>query len=125
MSYSTFELEKMKLMAQTIISRELAEDFANAPEVRSGILDYVTGSMVLQVRQEVYGRQLDEVKAEWPADWWQAFKARWLPAWALRRWPIKMHAVILEARELYPKLAAPNLAPVLWLHRHDDERLES
>lgn len=28
---------------------------------------------------------------EWfiPADWWQAFKERWFPKWALKRWPVR------------------------------------
>ncbi len=25
----------------------------------------------------------------YPADWWQAFKDRWFPEWALKRWPIE------------------------------------
>ena len=29
-----------------------------------------------------------------PADWWAAFKERWYPAWALRRWPA--HTKCLE-----------------------------
>lgn len=28
--------------------------------------------------------------ASWPADWWQAVKARWFPQWALRRWPVRL-----------------------------------
>lgn len=34
-----------------------------------------------------------EVVVEWPADWWQAFKARWfdcrLLRWVLRRYPVR------------------------------------
>lgn len=24
-----------------------------------------------------------------PADWWEAFKDRWFPKWALKRWPVE------------------------------------
>lgn len=41
---------------------------------------------------------LDGLVAKWtedrilqvPANWWEHFKQRWFPAWALERWPVLM-----------------------------------
>ena len=113
-------LERMKLIVLNSISEELLDDFAIPPTLEaSTMMDWLSDSITLRLKQEVYGRQLDTVEAEWPADWWQAFRQRWFPAWALRRWPVKMHTVRLEAKELYPKLALPDHKPVLWLRRFD------
>jgi len=52
---------------------------------------------------------------EWPADWKQAFKMRWFPAWMLGRWPVRMTrlAITFRAKALYPEA---NWAPD-WLGR--------
>lgn len=34
-----------------------------------------------------------EVHEQWPADWWQAFKARWFPLRWLARWPVRYERV--------------------------------
>jgi hypothetical protein len=33
---------------------------------------------------------------DWPETWWDAFKARWFPSWALRRWPPTMHREVVD-----------------------------
>lgn len=39
----------------------------------------------------------------WPATWWDAFKDRWFPAWAKRRWPVERTTL----KQLVPTLDAP------------------
>lgn len=63
--------------------------------------------------------QSTEVVCEFsaPADWWQHFKQRWFPAWALRRWPVALKKETqrksvthkFECRALFPdfKYEAP------------------
>ena len=63
--------------------------------------------------QDVLGQRLDHIEARYPADWWQACKARWFPRWALRRWPVLERVVRLEAVALYPKIALPKEEHVL------------
>ena len=36
---------------------------------------------------------LSEVRHDVPADWWEAVRERWFPAWWVRRWPIKYEAI--------------------------------
>ena len=118
-AFDTVTLERMKLCAIQQIPRELADHFVIPPKVEvsdQGLWMYDT--IALRVIQLVYGRTMEEVKAEYPADWWEAFKERWLPAWAKKRWPVRWVRVRLEAKELYPKLSAPEHGPQLQLYRH-------
>jgi len=41
-----------------------------------------------------------------PADWWSAFKARWFPAWARRRWPSRV--TVVELQDYYRDVEMPD-----------------
>lgn len=41
-------------------------------------------------------REKISVHKKWPADWWQAFRARWFPRWWLRRYPVRYDRVDIE-----------------------------
>lgn len=64
------------------------------------------------------------VDRKWPADWWQAFKERWLPKWALTRWPVKYDGVYV--REMIYKAVCPHISGeptsvhTEWLVQHQD-----
>jgi len=45
---------------------------------------------------------------EYPKDWWQAFKDRWFPLWAKKRWPVIMHKFIVDFKVAYMDLAIPD-----------------
>lgn len=52
-----------------------------------------------------------EIHRQWPADWWQAFKERWLPAWAKRRWPVQYEQIDISERRykaVCPHIEAPD-----------------
>jgi len=64
----------------------------------------------------------DEIKvydAEFPEDWWQAFKERWFPQWLKKRYPVKYKQIVINARALYPsyKAVVPDHQPVLRIYR--------
>jgi len=120
MKMETVTLERMKLAAITQISQELVDEyFAIPPKVDiSAHDDFMFDGVTMRIIQMVYGRTMEEVKAEYPADWWEAFKERWFPAWAKKRWSVRWVRVRLEAKELYPKLSAPDYQPQLQLYRH-------
>jgi hypothetical protein len=127
MEIKTVQLEKMKLIAMQYISEELAEYFSMPPKLDIGRdVSFVYDNLVLRLVQEVYGRQVERVDVRYPSDWWQAFKERWFPAWAKKRWPVHYKTTALEAKELYPKLAVaiPDQEPILTLHRWDTEYLQ-
>jgi hypothetical protein len=54
-----------------------------------------------------------ECVAEYPADWREALKERFAPAWFLRRWPVRRTRVDMEV--LYPRIGIPDTQHVVKL----------
>lgn len=55
---------------------------------------------------------------EYPADWWQAFKARWFRRWMLKRWPAKYERRTFERWGTYPEIPChPNDRSAMVVHR--------
>ncbi len=75
--------ERLLLDAQFNIARLLSDQF------RAELVGYLLGEDIQ--RKEV----------SYPADWWQAFKDRWFPTWARRRWPVRKITTVLDAKLLY------------------------
>lgn len=65
-------------------------------------IDYIVGGVEARIRGYWWSESLGKTKFEYPRDWWQAFKARWFPAWALRRWPVENECHNLDMKVLYP-----------------------
>lgn len=117
MDYATVELETMKFEAVSYVSEKLC-DFAGRRTMRLTEHEaFYLDQVCLHIRQEILGRQLEYVDVRYPADWWQAFKDRWYPEWAKKRWPVRETVTFLIARELYPSMAMPDRNPVLNLER--------
>ena len=68
-------------------------------ELRQTFAPSVLEAMTLDKWAEYTGHlvyQLNGLVAKWeeerymktPADWWQHFKERWFPGWALKMWPV-------------------------------------
>lgn len=57
---------------------------------------FIGEKLVVQLKGAVEARVLERQEVRYPADWRQAFKERWFPAWALCRWPVKHEVVCLE-----------------------------
>jgi len=101
----TVRLERMRMCVMTRLSAELAYAFGEPPEVAvTPALEMITDEIAVRVVQTVWGRELDRKEVRWPANWWEAVKARFLPAWVLERWPVRYRCVTLTAREFYPKI---------------------
>jgi hypothetical protein len=67
-----------------------------------------------------------EVHKSWPKDWWQAFKQRWFPDWAIRRWPVEMSRIdVCERRykAVCPHIEAPSDRNVClaWMYEQTKE----
>jgi hypothetical protein len=52
---------------------------------------------------ELLGRKRTET-VSYPATWWEHFKHRWFPRWALKRWPVQLRTVKVDAFALFPEL---------------------
>jgi hypothetical protein len=66
----------------------------------TSFMDHTVGRMVvdMEVKLAALGAESVDVEREWAADWWQAVRARWAPAWWLRRHPVRMERVSIHRR---------------------------
>lgn len=106
------ELQRQLYGAATQFSEQLIKEFNLHPEnlkvwfAEGGLL-----SQHLMIAWKVW--LLEEMvmqdRAEWPANWWEAFKERWFPAWLKKRYPVRYEGIEWDCRFVYPSLPAkPN-----------------
>ena len=55
------------------------------------IEDWVADRIIYTLRTYILGAGEEKVECyeRWPTDWLEAFKERWAPRWALKRWPVR------------------------------------
>ena len=101
-----FTLDKRIFTAERLIQND---SIANLKiSTRDSILSSMANSLILQIVAEVATRKTDSKAVSYPTTWWDSVKIRFLPAWALKRWPAKMTTVTLEAWAHYPSIAIPD-----------------
>lgn len=76
---------------------------------KAEILEYVTiagKKIAIQVRAFVYAEEesVKHLEIEYPDGWWEAFKDRWLPEWALKRWPVRYICHVVDVEVIYPEV---------------------
>lgn len=90
-----FDIERVvaaraRITADAVISRESIRDMETHVH-----LDHMLDSVFLKITAWFLECCHDEWKepTHVPADWWQAFKERWFPDWALERWPVRNRTI--------------------------------
>ncbi len=73
------------------------------------------------MRDYLWGEKPEYKEVSYPADWWQAFKERWFPKWAKRRWPVEYEVRRITLHVLYPNFRHPNDDTFLPVKVWDDE----
>ncbi len=102
-------------VGQMAVQHSLEEwPFAERPEVRT---DYIIEHMKLLVGLLVRFAEQPCEPVKYPADWWQAVKERFAPAWALRHWPVAY--TVWEPSVIYPDIALPDLAHYIHIRKLD------
>lgn len=107
---------------EIILNKILFNNNAMIPIVhlRSEVnLDRLMRAMVVNIRAEIYGKQLRHEEIKYPLTWWDALKERWYPKWLLRKYPAKYKTIVLDIKELYPEISAPDRNPIIHLLRKD------
>lgn len=87
-----------EMLANARSEGEAQRCIAELAEVLVERLAHETGTRIAlfaRVMMPVYAMQ--EQTVTWPANWRQAFRARWLPRWWLRRHPVKYRSETLMA----------------------------
>jgi hypothetical protein len=75
-------------------------------------------NIIFQFTTYMHGIQRERitVNLRWPADWWQALKARWFPRWWLARWPVKWEEYHID--EAIYAAVCPHVNPVTKNREH-------
>ena len=111
---NTISLDKIALrFAQRVDAAMLERDLI--PWNDDGkLIDHYVDRMAHQFTVELNGYLLGEypepVLVTHPRDWWQAFRARWAPAWWIRRHPVIETTHKIDFFVLYPDFK-PKLPP--------------
>jgi len=105
----TFVAEKIHLHAAELLTHK---EMADRIKVDSW-LDRLGMGVVIQFDTYVVGMPTKrlQIHKQWPRDWWQAFRERWLPKWWLRKHPIQYEVLDID-QQLYgpvcPHLNVPD-----------------
>lgn len=51
----------------------------------------------------LYGERIESGYRKWPKTWWDAFKERWFPVWACKRWPVVYTELTFDIKAIYQK----------------------
>jgi hypothetical protein len=75
------------------------------PEV---FFEEMTRRMVVSLRARIAAKKFETKTVRFPATWWDAFKLRFFPANAIKRWPVNFEEVTLEAWAYHPDISIPD-----------------
>lgn len=112
------ELERMRVMMISNLLREMIEDMDM--EVLEKWAKEESETFGNRLKAFVWGRFQNFVTVPYPANWWQAFKERWLSAWWRDRYPVCYDdQTIVNASEIYDrlKISLPDERHRVILHR--------
>lgn len=71
--------------------------------------DAALESLVYTMSRHLATETLDSIVIEYHETWWDAFKARWFPKWAIRRWPAVTIRREIDVKAYYPDVSLPDL----------------
>lgn len=84
--------------------------------------DRAANQLVKELRVSVYGKEHpDRHVVRFPADWWQAVKERFAPAWFRDRWPVVFTEITVSLKEHYPDIepVLPDQYPVMVFRKRE------
>ncbi len=93
-------LERFTFAFQKILPDTILREAVSIEALRDEIIQ----SLVYRLRYNVLGQELNARIVSYPADWWQAFRRRWFPAWWLCRWPVRYTEERIRLLALYPQI---------------------
>jgi len=70
--------------------------------------DEIANRMVMSLKAKCASKKFEFQTTAYPSDWWQAFKKRFFPRWALKKWPVEVTEHTYEASAYLPDVAIPD-----------------
>lgn len=93
----------------------------------SSHFDLVTENLIARYTSYIHGLPKERIFIDesYPETWWDAFKERWYPNWAKRRWPVKMKRICVDKVQylaVCPHIDDADKNPhLVWLAQKHDE----
>lgn len=94
------DLEKFALELRTLLNEKYLMD--TEVSIERSYMEFAMRTVCLQVKGFVWAEDKGRQEIRYPKDWIEAFKARWFPKWALKRWPVKMQVDVVDMKVIFP-----------------------
>ena len=105
----SIELTAKKYMAMAVIP--YAELSGCKVDVTRAI-KFTADDLIMKVSRRLWMHELEAVErtVTYPKTWWDAFKERFFPCWAVRRWPCEYAEVVVRLKRYaaFPELHYPD-----------------
>ena len=95
------KLKRYKFAIMQTISKEYLDAFSIDFSLHEGF----DADIRMRVMCDMYGFEIGNYS--YPADWWQAFKLRFFPAWLIKRFPVVYRHLVISA--IYPDIKVPKI----------------
>lgn len=82
--------QRIKVRSRHVVSLRLLE----TAKVSSWI-EPIADALIVELEAYIagIGEERIIVQRHWPKTWWDAFKQRWFPQWAINRWPVQFEFI--------------------------------
>jgi len=102
-------LERMKVIIQQEARLKLKHALALSEEAQINLAaEFFAGGLTARLTAVLAGEHVRVLEAQYPADWKQAVKERFLPRWLRKWWPIRYVRVGWDIRVVYPEISLPD-----------------
>jgi hypothetical protein len=110
-------LKPLHYVVQHAISTKLLDPNKPLGEVElRTVVEPTIDAMVFQLSTWLYGQVIKDETVSWPLNWREAFKERWFPDWALRKWPVLYAYHHFKLTEVYPTIRLPKGQASVQIH---------
>ena len=101
-------LERMKVVILQESQLRLANILAMPEEAQINLAtEFFAEGMTSRLVAVLAGERIRVLDVQYPADWTEAIKERFLPFWLKKRWPIRYKRLAWDIRVVYPEVSLP------------------
>ena len=102
-------LERMKVVILQESQLRLANILAMSEEAQINLAtEFFAEGMTSRLVAVLAGERIRVLDVQYPADWIEAIKERFLPFWLKKRWPIRYTRLAWDIRVVYPEVSLPD-----------------
>lgn len=103
-TFDTVDLRRLELVASQQVDEFVLHDLRV-----ERFWDELGRHMRYTLRGYIWSEPPKSIRVRYPSTWWDAFKERWFPKWAVEAYPVDYTIETMEGQIFYPKL--PHTVP--------------